>query len=79
MDSRPDYLRSQIDTTRAALDRHLNELGTRIDITKERVKANAQVWGAVSAVAAGVIGIVMFRPRRRVPRRVVHPLSAATM
>jgi len=79
MDSRPDDLRSQIECTRASLDRHLTELGTRIDITKERVKANAQLWGAVSAVAAGLIGIVMFRPRRAPSRRVVHPVAAVTM
>jgi hypothetical protein len=79
MDPRPDVLRAQIETTRASLDRHLDELGTRIDITKERVKSNVQLWGAVSAVAAGVLGIVMFRPRRQAPRRVVHPVAAVTM
>jgi len=32
-------------------------------VTKERVKASAQWWGGVSAIAAGVLGIVMFWPR----------------
>jgi hypothetical protein len=79
MDPRPDDLRAQIASTRASLDHHLDELGTRIDVTKERVKSNAQLWGAVSAVAAGVAGIAMFWPRRAAGRRVVHPVSAATM
>jgi len=35
----------------------------QIDVTKERVKASAQWWGGVSAIAAGVLGIVMFWPR----------------
>ena len=63
MDTRPDVLRAQISGTRASLNRHLDELGVQIDVTKERLKASAQWWGGVSAIAAGVLGIVMFWPR----------------
>jgi hypothetical protein len=63
MASAPDDIRAQITATRASLDRHLDELGTQIDVTKERAKANAQYWGGVSAVAAGLIGAVIFWPR----------------
>jgi hypothetical protein len=77
MDPRPDVLRAQIATTRESLDRHLDELGTQIDITKERVKANAQLWGGISAVAAGVVGAVVLWPRRVERRRVAQPFRAA--
>lgn len=79
MDTRPDVLRAQISGTRASLDRHLTELGTQIDVTKERVKANAQWWGGISAVAAGAAGVLMFWPRRVARRRVAQPLRAAVL
>lgn len=79
MDPRPDDLRTQIASTRAALDYHLDELGTQIDVTKERVKTKAQLWGGVSAVAAGLFGIVVFWPRRVVRRRVAQPFRGATV
>jgi hypothetical protein len=77
MDPRPDDIRTQIVTTRASLGRHLDELGARIDLTKERVKTNAQLYGGIGAIVAGLAGIVMFRPRRPVTRRVAHPFRAA--
>ena len=79
MDPNPVVLRAQIDTTRATLDRHLDQLGTQIDITKERVKANAQWWGGISAVAAGLAGVAMFWPRRIARRRVAQPFRAAAL
>ncbi len=63
MDSAPDDIRAQITATRASLDRHLDQLGTQIDVTKERAVANAQYWGGVGAVAAGLVGAVIFWPR----------------
>lgn len=77
MDSRPDELRTQIASTRAALDYHLDELGTQIDVTKDRVKTQAQFWGGISAVAAGVLGLIAFWPRRVVRRRVAQPFRGA--
>jgi len=77
MDPRPDLIRAQITATRAELDHHLDELGTEIDVTKERVKANAQYWGGVGAVAAGLVGAVIFWPRRREPRRRLHQLQSS--
>jgi len=77
MDPRPDVIRSQIEDTRATLDRDLDRLGTRLDRTKERVKLQAQWWGGVSAVAAGALGIVMFWPRRIARRRVAQPFRGA--
>jgi len=79
MDTQPDVLRAQINGTRASLDRHLDELGAQIDVTKERVKASAQWWGGVSAVAAGVAGVLMFWPRRVARRRVAQPVRAAVL
>jgi hypothetical protein len=79
MDTRPDVLRAQIDGTRASLDRHLDELGTQIDATKERVKAGAQWWGGIGAIAAGALGVLMFWPRRAAHRRVARPFRAAVL
>jgi hypothetical protein len=79
MDSGPDVIRAQIETTRASLDRHLDELGTQIDNTKERVKTNAQYWGGIGAVVAGVMGAVMFWPRRQPRRRVLRSFQRAAM
>jgi hypothetical protein len=78
MDPAPDVLRTQIASTRASLDRHLDELGTRIDVTKERVKTSAQLWGGIGAVAAGLVGMVMFWPRKIERRRVAHPFRRAS-
>jgi hypothetical protein len=77
MDPRPDDLRAQIASTRASLDRHLDELGTQFGVTKERVKANAQWWGGISAVATGALGVVVFWPRHAARRRVAQPFRAA--
>lgn len=78
MDPGPDVIRAQIATTRHTLGRHLDELGSQIDDTREHVKdrvaTSAQYWGGVSAVALGVIGAVAFWPRR-VERRRVHELT----
>ena len=79
MDTRPDVLRTQISGTRASLGRHLDELGAQFDVTKDRVKASAQWWGGVSAVAAGVAGVLMFWPRRVTRRRVAQPFRAAVV
>jgi Protein of unknown function (DUF3618) len=72
MDSTPDDIRAQIASTRASLDRHLDELETQVDLTKERVKDtvvnNAQYWGGIGAVAAGVLGAIALWPRRRARR-----------
>jgi hypothetical protein len=43
------------------------------------VKANAQWWGGIGAVAAGLVGTVMFWPRRIERRRVAQPFRAAAM
>jgi hypothetical protein len=65
MDERPDVLREQIGRTRAALDRHLDDLGDRFADGKDRLVASTQWWVGVSAVAAGAIGTALFWPRRR--------------
>ena len=77
MDPRPDDIRAQIAATRASLDRHLGELGTQVDVTKERVANNAQYWGGISAVVAGVVGAVVMWPRRAPRRRVLHSFQRA--
>lgn len=77
MDSTPDHIRAQIAATRASLDRHLSELGTQVDVTKERVANNAQYWGGISAVVAGVVGAVVMWPRRAHRRRVLHSFQRA--
>lgn len=64
MDERPDVIEQQIDRTRDRLDRHLDQLDTRVAVTKERMKAQAQYWAGVGAVAVGTIGAVAFWPRR---------------
>jgi hypothetical protein len=79
MDPRPDVIRTQIETTRASLDRHLDELGTQIHLTRDRVASNAQYWGGIGAVAAGVMGAVVFWPRRPPGRRVLKSFRAAEM
>lgn len=77
MDSTPDHIRAQIAATRASLDRHLGELGTQVDVTKERMANNAQYWGGISAVVAGVVGAVVLWPRRAPRRRVLHSFQRA--
>ena len=64
MDDRPDVIERRIDETRERLDRDLDRLDTQVGVTKERVKAQAQWWVGVSAVAAGALGAVAFWPRR---------------
>jgi hypothetical protein len=64
MDERPDVIEHQIERTRERLDRDLHLLDRKVAMTKERVKAQAQWWAGVSAVAVGTIGAVAFWPRR---------------
>jgi Protein of unknown function (DUF3618) len=77
MDSTPDDIRSRIAATRASLDRHLGELGTQVDVTKDRVATNAQYWGGITAVVAGMVGAVVMWPRRAPRRRVLHSFQGA--
>jgi hypothetical protein len=77
MDSTPDHIRARIAETRASLDRHLGELGTQVDVTKERVATNAQYWGGIGAVVAGVVGAVAMWPRRAQRRRVLRSFQRA--
>jgi len=77
MDPGPDVIRGQIETTRASLDRHLDQLGTQIDLTRQRVASNVQYWGGIGAVAAGVVGAMVFWPRRVPRRRVLHSFQRA--
>ncbi|MBS1818615.1 MAG: DUF3618 domain-containing protein [Acidobacteria bacterium] len=65
MDDRPDVIEQQIERTRERLDAHLDQLDTRVGIARERLKAQAQWWGGVSAVAAGAIGAAVFWPKGR--------------
>ena len=64
MDERPDVIEHQIARTRDRLDRDLDRLDRTVAVTKERIKAQAQWWAGVSAVAMGTIGAVAFWPRR---------------
>jgi hypothetical protein len=64
MDERPDVIEDQIEHTRDRLDRDLDRLDVQISRTRERVKAQAQWWGGIGAVAAGALGAVAFWPRR---------------
>ena len=64
MDDRPDVLEHQVARTRARLGADLNRLDAKVAVAKERMKAQAQWWAGVSAVAAGAIGAVAFWPRR---------------
>jgi hypothetical protein len=64
MDERPDVLEHQIERTRERLDRDLDRLDTKVAMTKERMKAQAQYWAGLGAVAAGAVGAVAFWPRR---------------
>lgn len=64
MDDRPDVLEHTITRTRERLDGDLDRLDTRLAMATDRVKAQAQWWVGVSAVAAGTIGAVAFWPRR---------------
>ena len=64
MDERPDVIEHQIAETRERLDRHLDTLDVQMTRTKERLKAQAQWWGGMSAVAAGTLGALVFWPRR---------------
>ena len=65
MDERPDVIEHQIERTRERLDRDLDRLDTSFAVTKERVKAQAQWWAGIGAVAAGTIGAVALWPRRQ--------------
>jgi hypothetical protein len=68
MDERPDVIEQQIERTRDRLDEHLDRLDSKVAVTKEWMKAQAQWWAGVSAVAAGTVGAVAFWPRRHHPR-----------
>jgi hypothetical protein len=65
MDEHPDVIEDQIAATRARLDRDLDRLNTSVGVTKERMKAQAQWWAGIGAVAAGSLGAVALWPRRR--------------
>jgi hypothetical protein len=65
MDEHPRVIEQQIANTRARLDRDLDRLNANVAVTKERMKAQAQWWAGVSAIAAGSLGAVAFWPRRR--------------
>jgi hypothetical protein len=64
MDERPDVIEHQIERTRERLGRDLDSLDRSVSVTKERVKAQAQWWAGVSAIAVGTIGAVALWPRR---------------
>jgi hypothetical protein len=64
MDERPDVVEHQIEQTRARLDRDLDRLDAQVAVTKERMKAQAQYWGGIGAIAAGSIGALALWPRR---------------
>ncbi len=64
MDERPDELEHAIARTRGRLDRDLQRLGHRVDVLKDRAAAQAQWWTGVSAIAAGLLGAIVFWPRR---------------
>jgi hypothetical protein len=64
MDERPDVIEDQIEATRARLDRDLDRLDSNVAVAKERMKAQAQYWGGVGAVAVGAVGALAFWPRR---------------
>ena len=64
MDERPDVIEHEIATTRDRLERDLDRLDTKVAVTKERVKAQAQWWAGVGAVAVGTMGAVALWPRR---------------
>lgn len=63
MAATPDDIKHEIDHTRARLDRDLDRLDTQVAIGKERLIAASQWWMGVSAVAAGVLGAILFWPR----------------
>ena len=63
MDEKPDDLEREIARTRGTLDRDLRRLGDRFDTLKERAASQAQWWAGVTAVAAGVVGAIVFWPR----------------
>ena len=81
MDPGPHVIRAQIANTRESLGRHLDELGSQFDATKTRVKekvtSNAQYWGGMSAVALGLIGMIVLWPRRVERRRVLRSFQRA--
>ena len=64
MDEKPDHLEHAIERTRGRLDRDLRRLGNRFDTLKERAAAQAQWWGGVTAVGVGLLGAIVFWPRR---------------
>ena len=63
MDQRPDDVEAAIERTRARLDRDLTRLGRRVDAIRNNAAARAQWWGGVTAIAAGVVGTLLFWPR----------------
>jgi hypothetical protein len=65
MDEQPNVIEHQIERTRRRLDHDLDRLDVKMAFTKERMKAQAQWWAGVSAIAAGSIGALAFWPRRR--------------
>jgi len=64
MDDRPDVIETQIARTRERLDYDLDRLDRQMSRTMEQVKVKAQLWGGISAVAAGAIAAIAFWPRR---------------
>ncbi len=64
MDETPDRLEREIAQTRGRLDRDLRRLGDRIELLKERAAAQAQWWAGVTAIATGLVGAIVFWPRR---------------
>lgn len=65
MAEEPDVIRTQINHTRARLDRDLDALGEHVAEKKEQLAASAQWWSGITAVVAGTAGAIMFWPRRR--------------
>ncbi|PYQ77533.1 MAG: hypothetical protein DMG01_14725 [Acidobacteria bacterium] len=63
MDQRPDDVEAAIERTRARLDRDLTRLGRRVDAIRNNAAARAQWWGGIAAIAAGVVGTLLFWPR----------------
>ena len=64
MDETPDQLEREITQTRGVLDRDLRRLGRRFEALKRRAAAQAQWWTGATVVALGVIGAIVFWPRR---------------
>jgi hypothetical protein len=64
MDEKPAELEHAIARTRRTLDRDLRRLGARLDALKSRAAAQAQWWAGVGAVTLGLLGAIVFWPRR---------------